>query len=259
MKPQPRFVNRAGEKLEAFLSSLSAGPSASLSVPTQLGPTSCSEGDYHQSGGQGQLLTPVTKNDDAILPDRSHDAASKDNLFGLVPGRDDACRRSNNITGTDETEEGATSDVAVTARDLGARPGLEHELVSGTGAAQTESTEAEEERGKERKKTIRRRKLKQAQSRKKHLTDVHRLLGTCKQKEFVGEGGSRPDHQHPEENQLRGGRVGGCLEETSEEAKSSEKDETKAAAFADLLTFHSKVVLDVGSSTGGFTDCVLQR
>lgn len=264
LKPRPRFVNRAGEKLDTFLSSLVECQSSSCVTSSTYTLTSCPQNVNHQvSEKEGVLTSMVWKDEGCIHQDNVVAKCDEDrSICRLTWGQDNSWRGLKNSKRSNESQGSADFDLNATSRELSA-PGKLQALLTGSGAAQAKTRIEKEEKGEDTEKNKnRKRESKQARNNSRHLTHAPQQLGIRHQAESTVDGTSTSGRRTREENQLG---IGGSLDKTTENQKGgpspSEKDRTQTGGevYRDLLTFQSKVVLDVGSSTGGFTDCVLQR
>ncbi|PHJ23307.1 ribosomal rna large subunit methyltransferase j, partial [Cystoisospora suis] len=262
LKPRPRFVNRAGEKLDTFLSSL-VGCGSSSVTPSTHTLTSCSPNVNHQVSEKEGVLTSMVWEDEGCVHKDSFETkyAEDRSICRSTSRQNDSWRELENSRRSNESQESAALDPDATGRKLSAPAELQA-LVTGSEAAQAKAKIAKEEKGEDTEKKKRKRESKQAGNNRKHLTHARQQLVIRKQVDSTVDGSCLSGHRSMEENQHG---TGGSLEKTNENEKGrlspieKDKAQTGAEVYEDLLTFQSKVVLDVGSSTGGFTDCVLQR
>ncbi|EPT24595.1 hypothetical protein TGME49_219620 [Toxoplasma gondii ME49] len=210
LHPQPRFVNRAGEKLEAFLASLSSFSrekrtyAFSSSVPTSSSsafPASSSPSPACPS----DLVSPSLR-------------ASKTSDLAKIP------------------VVGRKSPAHEEAEQIQREANTKRKLTAAKGDNSETETEGQtpDERGKERTEPL----------------------------DVLSERGLEIDlpavQQREEGSECEKGK--GCRENTALQVNVQNFEEEKREKSASgIFSLEGKTVLDVGSSTGGFTDCCLQR
>ncbi|KEP60086.1 UNVERIFIED_CONTAM: hypothetical protein HHA_219620 [Hammondia hammondi] len=210
LHPQPRFVNRAGEKLEAFLASLSSFSREkktyqfSSSVPT----SSSSAFPTSSSPSRACLSEPVSPCSRAPkTPDRAR-------ISGVV-------KRSPAHVEAKQTQREANTRWKPTA-------------------AKGDNSETETER-------------KTADKREEERTEPLDVLSERGLDLDLPAAQQREESSECEKEQ-------GCRDNTALQVNVQNFEEEKREKSAPgIFSLKGKTVLDVGSSTGGFTDCCLQR
>ncbi|CBZ55676.1 conserved hypothetical protein [Neospora caninum Liverpool] len=196
LRPQPRFVNRAGEKLEAFLSSVSAR-SVSLESPFPPPPSSAS-----------WFSSPHARAPSAVAPSVDDAKTSR-----CLPG-----------VGRRLAHEACGAESA-------AKDSMKETTAAGN-SSETDRDRNKQERREERNPTP---DPRSARGR-------DRDLPICQWEE---------ERDGENEDASRDQTVSQVIHGFSGEGTPEKK--------SDIFSLEGKTVLDVGSSTGGFTDCCLQR